>query len=286
MRSDTRRLLERAGLVPRLQGRYPDGKESNADHPGGAPIAVEMGGGSGTSILRIGGVVAKHYRPDFDDYSGLGPVGTADKVVAVARELPPLGVPVPAVIDNTVGATEALVVSEAFDPQPFTQVHRVTAARILRNLHMIEPQALSPELGGLVGRSRPNADRIRLGVEEAAAALDRRDPAWPDTPPGVRVNVLLASGEPPPGTALVHGDYFSANLPAVGDGVVVIDWDLLSLGDPMWDLAFLVGADRDLDPDLIDRVLDAYGREAIDAAPLLWHRECWSLFWELRDLLG
>lgn len=204
----------------------------------------------------------------------------------MARELPPLGVPVPAVTDNTVGATEALVVSEAIDPQPFTQDHRVAAARILRNLHMIEPEALSPELGGLVGRSRPNADRIRFGVEEAAAALDRRDPAWRDTPPGERVNALLAAGEPPPGAALVHGDYFSANLLAVGDGVVVIDWDLLSLGDPMWDLAFGVGADRDLDPGLIDRVLDAYGRDAIDETSLLWHRECWSLFWRLRDLLG
>jgi aminoglycoside phosphotransferase (APT) family kinase protein len=210
-----------------------------------------MGGGSGTSVLQIGVVVAKHYRSDFDDYSGLGPIGTANKVVALARELPSLGVPVPAVIDHTVDGTEALVVSEAIDPQPFTQDHRVAAARILRNLHKIEPQALSPELGDLIGRSRPNADRIRLGVEEAAATLDRRYPAWRDTPPGARVNVLLSTGEPPPGTALVHGDFFSVNLLAVGDGVLVIDWDLLSLGDPMWDLAFLVGADRDLDPALI-----------------------------------
>ena len=82
---------------------------------------------------------------------------------------------------------------------------------------------------------------------------------------------------------MVHGDFFSVNLLAVGDGVVVIDWDLLSLGDPMWDLAFLVGADRDLDTTLIDRVLDAYGREAIDETSLLWHRECWALFWELRE---
>lgn len=286
MRSDTRRLLERAGVLPRLRGERPDGTEWDVDHPGDTPIAVEMGGGSGTSVLRIGGVIAKHYRSDFDDYSGLRPAGTAAKVVAVARELPLLGVPVPAVIYQTVEGTEALVVSEAIDPQPFTQDHRVAAARILRNLHLIEPEALSPELSGLIGRSRPNADRIRIGVEEAAATLDRRNPPWRDTPPGVRVNALLAAGEPPPGTTLVHGDFFSVNLLAAGDGVLVIDWDLLSLGNPMWDLAFLVGADRDLDPGLIDRVVDAYGCEAIDEASLLWHRECWALFWELRDLEG
>ena len=111
MRHDTRRLLERAGVLPRLRGRCPERAEENADHPGDTPIAVEMGGGSGTSVLRIDGVVAKHYRPDFDDYSGLGPVGTANKVVALARELPPLGVPVPAVLDHMAEGSEALVVS-------------------------------------------------------------------------------------------------------------------------------------------------------------------------------
>ncbi|MEJ2130693.1 MAG: phosphotransferase, partial [Gammaproteobacteria bacterium] len=49
-------------------------------------------------------------------------------------------------------------------------------------------------------------------------------------------------------TTLVHGDYFRSNLIAADGDVHVVDWDLLALGDPMWDLAFLVSAEPDVPP--------------------------------------
>jgi aminoglycoside phosphotransferase (APT) family kinase protein len=42
---------------------------------------------------------------------------------------------------------------------------------------------------------------------------------------------------------LVHGDYFSANILSVRDGLKIIDWETFGWGDPMWDLGFLIGAD-------------------------------------------
>jgi len=249
------------------------------------PASVtERSGGSGTAVLTWPGRAAKHYRPGFDDYSGLGPVATAEKVVAAARHLPELGVPVPAVIDVLRTADEALVISEAVPAAPFTWAHRLEAARVLRRLHDIEPASLAEDLRLPVLRSRRNAGRIRIGVERSAAVLDGADPGWRAGPVGIRVLSLLAAGEPEPGDRLVHGDYFSVNLLADGDGVLVIDWDLLSRGDPMWDLAFLVGADPGLPTLVVEQVLDAYGRHRIDSAALEWHMECWSLFWLLRHL--
>jgi aminoglycoside phosphotransferase (APT) family kinase protein len=230
--------------------------------------------------------VAKHYRPGFDDYSLLSPLGTAAKVVAAARHLPERGVPIPPVIEVVEAGDDALVASERIVPEPFGGSHRIAAARILRRLHDIAPASLPPDLREPVMRSRRNRGRIRIGVEQAADALAARDPTWGDDPLANRVARMIEAGEPPSADRLIHGDYFSANLLASGDRVFVVDWDLLSVGDPMWDLAFLVGADRDLDGGLIDRVLDAYGREAIDEASLAWHVECWALFWVLRDASG
>ncbi|MBU1226230.1 MAG: aminoglycoside phosphotransferase family protein [Actinobacteria bacterium] len=266
MRKDTLRLLARAGLDP--EG------------------AVEMGGGSGTSVLRIGGVVAKHYRPGFDDWSGLGPAGTADKVAGLAAALPSRGVPVPHVMARADDGDGALVVWEAVEAGPLTPEHRVEAARVLRRLHGIPTGSLPGEVGALVLRSRRNGDRIRLGVEQSAASLDSSHPGWRDGGLGRRTEVLLAAGEPPPGESLVHGDYFSVNLLAGGPVPLVADWDLASPGDPMWDLAFLVGADRGLPRDVVTQVLDAYGPEGMHHASLAWHVECWALFWLLRDLAG
>lgn len=263
MRDDTRRLLERAGLAP-------DGM-------------AEIGGGSRTSVLRIGPVVAKHYRPGFDDWSGLGPIGTAAKVVGLAGALPDFGVSVPSVITHLDDGEGALVVWETVDSGRFTWEHRVEAARVLRRVHNVGIASLPAEVGGLVARSRPNGSRIRLGVEASAAAADRIDPAWRSGLLGQRTKRLLETGEPSPGDSLVHGDFFSVNLLAAGEAILVADWDLASPGDPMWDLAFLLGADRDLEPDVVETVVDAYGRDGIRGESLSWHQECWALFWTLRD---
>ena len=62
-----------------------------------------------------------------------------------------------------------------------------------------------------------------------------------------RENRTTGGGGPKaPVRTLVHGDYFSANILPVEDGLCVIDWETFGRGDPMWDLGFLLGADPGL----------------------------------------
>ena len=85
--------------------------------------------------------------------------------------------------------------------------------------------------------------------------------------------------------ALVHGDYFSGNLLASEEGLKIVDWDYLALGDPMWDLGFLVGADRGVGEEEAAGVVAAYSRVApVDREVVCWHRRCWRAFWKLREL--
>ena len=86
----------------------------------------------------------------------------------------------------------------------------------------------------------------RLGVIGLSNYLDRIHRHWRTQNPGLskRVKEITEGIEPVSSMiTLVHGDYFSDNLIPTLDGLYVIDWDLLALGDPMWDLGLLVGAD-------------------------------------------
>ena len=79
--------------------------------------------------------------------------------------------------------------------------------------------------------------------------------------------------------------YFSANILPVADGLRVIDWETFGWGDPMWDLGFLVGADRDLPEVDIKAVIAEYEMSApVDLENLMWHRRRWSESWKQRDL--
>jgi len=133
---------------------------------------------------------------------------------------------------------------------------RVKAARILARLHRVQLSDLSPELTDLVAHSTPNRGRIG----EA-----------PDEPP------LM-------GITLQHGDYFSVNLVATRDGLHVLDWDLLAPGDPMWDLGFLLSADKGVREEEASAVIAAYQQSRpIDENRLTWQRRCWQAFWRRRD---
>lgn len=83
---------------------------------------------------------------------------------------------------------------------------------------------------------------------------------------------------------LQHGDYFSVNILPAEDGIRVVDWDLLALGDPMWDLSFLLEADRGIDTAESAAVIAAYAAlRPINKERLDWQRECWREFWHRRD---
>ncbi len=88
-------------------------------------------------------------------------------------------------------------------------------------------------------------------------------------------------------STLVHGDYFSVNLIPTVEGIFVIDWDLLALGDPMWDLGFLVGADRGIGKKETDEIKKAYRRSRpIDEDVLRWQMECWKSLLKLIQLMN
>lgn len=82
----------------------------------------------------------------------------------------------------------------------------------------------------------------------------------------------------------MHGDYFSANILRDGHGLRILDWETFGWGDPMWDLGFLVGADRGLDREEISATIAAYEQEApVDPLRLRWHVNRWSAYWRCRD---
>jgi len=64
------------------------------------------------------------------------------------------------------------------------------------------------------------------------------------------------------GKTIVHGDHFWKNLLLTSDGLRVIDWEAFGRGDPMWDLGFLIGVDRDLPEDEVESTLSEYARRA------------------------
>jgi aminoglycoside phosphotransferase (APT) family kinase protein len=216
-------------------------------HSGSRTVLCETGAGP---------VVLKLYSPDSDDYSCLGPVGTARKHALALQELPALGIPAPRCLGFAADGDEAAVVIEWLEIEPLSPPDRMEAARVLARLHATRRADLSPELAELVMRSTPNRDRMGN-----------------------------AAGEPPlREAALQHGDYFFANLASTVHGLRVLDWDLLACGDPMWDLGFLVGADRDLSAAETEAVIAAYQEHRpVDAARLAWQRRCWEEYWRRRD---
>lgn len=204
-------------------------------------------------------VVLKVYSPGFDDYSELGPVQTARKHALALTEMPALGVPTPTVLGSAQQGDEAALVMEHVEALSWRRETRVEAARVLAALHRTPLTSLSAELADLVNRSRPNRDRVGSAPDEPR--------------------------EPEP--VLQHGDYFSINILETIDGLRVIDWDLLALGDPMWDLAFLLEADRGVTEEEGEAVIAAYEAVCpVDPERLAWQRDCWRGFWRARDRDG
>ena len=79
---------------------------------------------------------------------------------------------------------------------------------------------------------------------------------------------------------MVHGDYFSKNILPASNGLYIIDWETLGWGDPMWDLDFLIGADRDLTNSEIKATIAEYEKHApVNREHLIWHQNRWIDYW-------
>ncbi|MBI3909566.1 MAG: phosphotransferase [Armatimonadetes bacterium] len=187
--------------------------------------------------------------------TSLPPRQVARKCALAMAELPALGIPTPALLGCAESDGEAALVSERIDRAEWRPHVRVQAARVLARIHRLAERELSKPLRELVRRSDPREERTTGGRGPKCALR-----------------------------TLVHGDYFSANILPTADGLRVIDWETFGYGDPMWDLGFLIGADRNLPADEVEAVV----REYESLAPvvhrcLTWHRQRWSDYWKHRD---
>lgn len=187
--------------------------------------------------------------------TSLVPEQAVEKCVLAMRELPAIGIPTPRVLGSAVRGREAAMVSETIEGSDWSLDTRVEAAKILANIHRLDARCLSPELQRLARVSDPREYRTTGGV-----------------------------GPKPGARTLVHGDYFSKNIIPHATGPYVIDWETFAWGDPMWDLGFLIGADRNLSDGEIDAVIAEYGRHApLNLDHLMWHRRRWAQLWDERQ---
>lgn len=183
--------------------------------------------------------------------TNLAPGPCAKKCALAMQEMPALGIPTPQVLGEATQADEAAIVMAAIEPTQWISKTRSQAAETLARLHRLPLDQLSTELQALVLDSDPREVRTTGGAAPKPARQ-----------------------------TLVHGDYFSANILPQQEGIVVIDWETLGIGDPMWDLGFLIGADRDLDAAEIEQIIAAYTALAsVDREQLAWHQHRWQQFW-------
>jgi fructosamine-3-kinase len=252
---------------------------------------------SGREILdcryRVGDVTERHilkaYHKGFDDDSELGVANVAQKAHLSSLELADRAIRIPKVFGSYLSEDLACILMERLEETRWEAETRVAAARILARLHDVPLDSLSKDLQKLITDSKPNRDRGRPGVTARLQLLDKNHPDWRGRYPELSMHVaeIIKSIEPVSSlTTLVHGDYFSVNLIPTVEGLYVIDWDLLAMGDPMWDLGFLLGADSGVSEEEIQDTIRAYQRtRPIDEDALHWQMTCWKSLLELGKVI-
>jgi len=221
--------------------------------------------------------------------TNLPPLQAAEKCALALQELPQLGISTAQYQGIAVMDEMAAVVMAEVKPARWHAHVRVAAALCLARLHNATLHHLSPPLRELIQKSDPGPQRVLSSLAWHVRELDSACTTWRSDHPEVatKAQTLLTSGAPQmKPNVLVHGDYFSKNILPTANGLCVIDWETLALGDPMWDLAFLIGADRDVAQQEVEAVIDAYESVApLERGALLWHKRCWDVSWQLRDIL-
>lgn len=238
---------------------------------------------------RIEQCVLKAYHKGCDDDSELGVVRVASKNFLASRDLNVRSIKIPKVFGIQLSDEISCILMEKLDQTQWVPENRIEAAEILARLHNVSLDSLSDNLQQLIQDSKPNRDRGRLGVTGRGKYLDAKFPGWRKRYPELSRNTDKIAGSVEPFSSmktLVHGDYFSVNLIPTADGLYVIDWDLLALGDPMWDLGFLVGADNGVDREEFEEVVQIYKRtRSVVEQVLRWQVECWNTLRELIKLM-
>lgn len=186
--------------------------------------------------------------------TSLPPAQVARKCLLAMRELPRLGIPTPTPYGTAVIGREAGLACQRLESTAWVPGHRLQAAAILARIHSLAAGDLSAELQSLARQSDPRAQRT-TGSQAPVPAM----------------------------ATLVHGDYFSANILPTANGLKIIDWETFAWGDPMWDLGFLIGADRDLPRDEVESVIAEYAKSRpVHREQLQWHQRRWADSWQRR----
>ena len=115
----------------------------------------------------------------------------------------------------------------------------VSLVTALARLHAVDVRS-----GPLAALGRPDGFN-RRHVERIARLVTGPDGAPPDAFAALEA-WLLDHVPPEAGAAVVHHDYRLGNVvlapDAPGRVAAVLDWELATLGDPLWDLAYLVAS--------------------------------------------
>lgn len=258
--------------------------------------AINLECGSGCEVfdchikadLNIEHIFLKVYNDSFDDYSKLGIVDTVKKNLLAFNELAEYSIPMPKFLGWAPSNNEIATLTEKVVTKKWNLETRSEAARIIARLHNIDVNRLSGDLSTLIRKSTVNRARVFNGLD-MVSILDEKSPQWKWENPDLvsTIEELVESSEPFAAMdTIVHGDYFSSNILLDESGIKVIDWDLLSFGDPMWDLGFLIGADPHLIKEEIEATVSAYQAiRPINEYNLIWHKKCWLAFWQIQGLL-
>jgi aminoglycoside phosphotransferase (APT) family kinase protein len=179
--------------------------------------------------------------------ASLPPAETVKKCALASAELSRLGIPAAVALGTGGGESGAAIVWEYITTLEWTANDRINASSVLARLHTTPLDSLSSGLLDLVIQSDPRPSRTEGSIERLTTKLDQTSATWRTEHPSIADEVARiadqAGRERQSGNVLVHGDYFSANILPTDDGIRIIDWETFGLGDPEWDLGFLVGAD-------------------------------------------
>jgi aminoglycoside phosphotransferase (APT) family kinase protein len=216
----------------------------------------------------------------------LMPAKLAEKNAHAMAELPSFGIATPRVLGWAQGETNAALLTEWINQSPKSSIHRIEAACALGRLHDLQLSDLSPDLGRLILESDPKPERCSPIWH--SRLLDTKRPGWREKESSLATNVdaWLSNALPLNERRPVHGDCFSANYLVDGNDVRILDWETLGLGDPMWDLAILLGADRGLPAEELEACIKAYEQSMpVNTMRLLHYQNGWELRWRMAELL-
>ncbi|MET9655315.1 phosphotransferase [Streptomyces sp. NPDC006460] len=224
---------------------------------------VPLAGGAANSSFRLSTASDEYVLTVLDDHDAV----SAGRLAVRTRALRRLGVPTCTVVPTTDGSLVAFpgerpvllkewIEGEVHRPLPLALLPE--AGRVLARLHTLP--------AGVPGLADLPVGTRRLTPEDEAlipAFADREFAAW-TAGRLARVRAGEAGRERVP--VIVHGDLFDDNVLVRGDRLAFLDWETVSLDDPLLDLGMaavgLARVDGALDPERLRALLDGYQETA------------------------